>query len=133
MSEKYIEFELKKDGTTEKVKFNNYILIGIDQNEVEKTHVARILTKISGPFNTKIFHNELTKLKERLGEKLEKRPYINKIFNMTNEIIDIFEKEGIQGLKYERKNGKFSEFKNTEFENILKILEEQFREGANHE
>lgn len=131
MSEKYIEFELKKDGTTEKVKFNNYILIGIDQNEVEKTHIARIITQISGSFNTKIFHNELVKLQNGLGKKLEERPHIDKIFNITNEIINIFEKEGIQGLKYERKNGKFSEFKNTEFENILKILEEQFREGGN--
>jgi hypothetical protein len=128
MSKKYIEFKiLKEDGTEEKMKVNNFILIGIDQNEVEKSHIARIVTKIEGSFNTKIFHNELTKLKEMLGKKLEENPHIDKIFNMTNEIIDIFEKEGSQGLKYERKNGKFSELKNSEFEDMLKIIEEQLR------
>ena len=127
MSKKYIEFKiLKEDGTEEKMKFNNFIVIGIDQNEVEKRHIARIITKIDGSFNTKIFHNELTKLKESLDKKLEEKPHIDKIFNMSNEIVDIFEKDGIQGLKYERKNGKFSELKDTEFENMLKIIEKQF-------
>jgi hypothetical protein len=127
MSKKYIEFKiLKEDGTEEKMKFNNFIVIGIDQNEVEKTHFARIVTKIEGSFNTQIFYNELTKLQKSLGEKLKKKPHIDKIFNMSNEIVDIFEKEGIQGLKYERKNGKFSELKDTEFENMLKMIEKQF-------
>jgi hypothetical protein len=127
MSKKYIEFKiLKEDGTEEKMKFNNFIVIGIDQNEVEKTHFARIITKIEGSFNTKIFHNELTNLKENLGKKLKESPHIDKIFNMSNEIVDIFQKEGIQGLKYERKNGKFSELKESEFENMLKIIEKQF-------